>query len=55
MSPGGTFVFGGPGALSVSASTATLVATVSVMIGPAAPLMVAVPSSVWLMRCWLCW
>ena len=50
MSPGGTFVFGGPGVLSVSASTATPVASVSVMIGLAAALVVAVPSSVWLMR-----
>ena len=48
MSPGGTFVFGGPGVMSVSASTATPVATVFVMIGPA--LAVAAPSSVWLMR-----
>ena len=50
MSPGGTFVFGGPGVLSVCASTATPVATVSVMIGPAAALVVVAPSSVWLMR-----
>ena len=49
MSPGGTFVFGGPGVLSVSASTATPVASVSVMIGLAAALVVVVPSGVWLM------
>ena len=43
-------MFGGAGVLSVRASTATPVATVSVMIGPAAALVVVAPSSVWLMR-----